>query len=180
MEDLNIVNREELFLKKNETGLGDEHVDRSQIVVFKLGDEEYAMMIDEIKEVVLTPNISKIPLMPSYIKGVANVRGNILAVLDLEEKFGLLKADNSVGQNKKNYILVVESQTHRMAILVREVPNTLTILDSQIDTSPNVVVNDEHEGDFIKGLVRLENRLIILLDIFSIISKDILQSEGES
>lgn len=178
MEDLNIVNKEELFLKKDASSEMEEHVDRSQIVVFKLGGEEYAMMIDEIKEVVVTPNIAKVPLMPSYIKGVANVRGNILAVLDLEEKFGMLKEDSIEAQSKKNYILVVESETHKMAILVREVPNTLTILDSQIDASPNVVVSDEQEGDFIKGLVRLENRLVILLDIFSIISKDILQAEN--
>ncbi|MBT28638.1 MAG: chemotaxis protein CheW [Thalassobius sp.] len=173
----NLLNKKELFLKKDKDNGQDEHVDRSQIVVFKLGGEEYAMMIDEIKEVVVTPNIAKIPLMPSYIKGVANVRGNILAVLDLEEKFGLIKEEKD--KNKKNYILVVESDKYKMAILVQEVPNTLNILDSQIDNSPNVVIGEEGDKDFIKGLVRLENRLIILLDIFSIVSKDILQAGGE-
>ncbi|UZR95190.1 chemotaxis protein CheW [Chondrinema litorale] len=173
----NLLNKKELFLKKDKDNGQEEHVDRSQIVVFKLGGEEYAMMIDEIKEVVVTPNIAKIPLMPSYIKGVANVRGNILAVLDLEEKFGLMKEEKD--KNKKNYILVVESDKYKMAILVQEVPNTLNILDSQIDNSPNVVIGEEGDKDFIKGLVRLENRLIILLDIFSIVSKDILQAGSE-
>lgn len=173
----NLVNKKELFLKKDSDNGQEEHVDRSQIVVFKLGGEEYAMMIDEIKEVVVTPNIAKIPLMPSYIKGVANVRGNILAVLDLEEKFGLIKEEKD--KNKKNYILVVESDKYKMAILVQEVPNTLNILDSQIDNSPNVVIGEDGDKDFIKGLVRLDNRLIILLDIFSIVSKDILQAGEE-
>jgi purine-binding chemotaxis protein CheW len=56
------------------------------------GGEEYALVIDQIKEVVITPKVSRIPLTPKYIKGVANVRGDILAIIDLEECFGLAKA----------------------------------------------------------------------------------------
>ena len=55
---------------------------RIQLIIFKLGREEYAMNIDQIKEVVLTPQVAKVPQTEDYIKGVANIRGNIIAILD--------------------------------------------------------------------------------------------------
>ena len=61
-------------------------IEKVQIIVFKLGDSEYALEIGQIKEVVPTPPISKVPLTPPYIRGIANVRGNILAIIDLEKK----------------------------------------------------------------------------------------------
>ncbi len=67
---------------------------RVQLIVFKLAGEEYAIAIDNIKEVVLTPGVAKIPKAPDYIKGVANIRGNIIAIMDLEDRFNL-------GENSK-------------------------------------------------------------------------------
>jgi purine-binding chemotaxis protein CheW len=144
---------------------------KMQIIVFRLGNEEYGLHIDEIKEVVITPSIAKIPLTPSYIKGVANIRGNILAIIDLEEKFGLGQADGLGVEKKANYSLVVESHEYKMAILVKEVPNTLSVTAAQIDTSPALVGQMEEDKNYIKGIIKLENRLVILLDIFKVISK---------
>jgi purine-binding chemotaxis protein CheW len=143
-----------------------------QIIVFKLGGEEYGLMIDQIKEVVLTPRIAKIPLMPSYIKGVANIRGNILAIIDLEEKFGLKNGMSNEGdEGQKNYSLVVESDKYNMAILVREVPNTLSVTDADIDRSPSVVSGSESKN-YIKGIVKVDTRLVILIDAHQIISRE--------
>lgn len=141
-----------------------------QIIVFKLGGEEYGLMIDQIKEVVVTPNIAKVPLMPSYIKGVANIRGNILAIIDLEEKFGL-KSNQESEDNKKNYSLVVESDKYNMAILVREVPNTLSVTEADIDRSPSVV-SGQASQQYIKGIVKTNQRLVILIDAQKIVSSD--------
>ena len=60
------------------------------MIIFKLGKEEYALHIDQIKEVVLTPGIAKIPQTPDYIIGVANIRGNIISIVSLNTKFGLI------------------------------------------------------------------------------------------
>lgn len=141
-----------------------------QIIVFKLGGEEYGLMIDQIKEVVVTPPIAKVPLMPSYIKGVANIRGNILAIIDLEEKFGL-KNSHENDDTKKNYSLVVESDKYNMAILVREVPNTLSITEADIDRSPSVV-SGQSSRQYIKGIVKANQRLVILIDAQKIISSE--------
>ncbi|GAB4338133.1 MAG: chemotaxis protein CheW [Flammeovirgaceae bacterium] len=143
-----------------------------QIIVFKIGGEEYGLMIDQIKEVVLTPRIAKIPLMPSYIKGVANIRGNILAIIDLEEKFGLKNTvSHESDEGQKNYSLVVESDKYNMAILVREVPNTLSVSDADIDRSPSVVSGGDSKN-YIKGIVKLDTRLVILIDAHQIISRE--------
>ncbi len=142
-----------------------------QVIVFKLGQEEYGLMIDQIKEVVLTPPISKVPLTQGYIKGVANIRGNVMAILDLEEKFGLSRPDGPANDNA-NYCLVVESKKHNMAVLVREVPNTLSVADSDIDASPSIISEFAGEKNYIQGIIKLEKRLVILIDIFKVISKE--------
>jgi purine-binding chemotaxis protein CheW len=145
-----------------------------QIVVFKLGTEEYALQIGQIKEVVLTPTITRMPQTPEHIKGVANIRGNIIAIVDLQERFGLGASNGSVGR----YTLVVESEEFKMGVLVPDVPNTLAISESAIDQS---IMNVEGEHNYIKGIVKLESRLIILIDIFKVMElKDIGQTLGKT
>lgn len=141
-----------------------------QLVVFRLGDEEYGLHIDQIKEVVLTPNVTRLPQTPNYVKGVANVRGNIIAIVDLEEKFGLHQ--QSVNQPKKdNYTLVIESEEMKMGVLVKEVPNTLSVSMSQIEEAGNIVQDGQSDQSYIKGIVKLDNRLVIMIDIFKTLNE---------
>lgn len=173
MEDIAISSKDapsKLTTKNEHTG---SEFKTTQIIVFKLGEEEYGLQIDQIKEVVLTPNITRIPLTSKHIKGVANVRGNILAIIDLEERFGL-KTDNDTVNNvsKPNFTLVVESEDFKMGILVREVPNTLAISEKDIDVSPNIIQDTSQDKNYIKGIVKKQNRLIILIDVFKIINKE--------
>ncbi len=139
-----------------------------QIVVFKLGQEEYGMPIDQIKEVVITPAVTKMPQTPEFVKGVANIRGNIIAILDLETKFGLPQSP-SASRSENNFTLVIESEEHKMGVLVKEVPNTLSIARSIIEDS---VFSAENSGEqnYITGIAKLDKRLIIMIDIFKVIS----------
>jgi len=139
-----------------------------QIVVFKLGEEEYGLHIDQIKEVVITPTITRMPQTPSFVKGVANIRGNVIAILDLEEKFGLVRDQESVHRGN-NFTLVIESDEYKMGILVREVPNTLSISTTSIEDS---VFTGDHQSEqsYVTGIVKLEKRLIIMIDIFKVIN----------
>src|SRR5688572_14676974 len=111
-----------------------------QIIVFKQGDEEYALQIDQIKEVVMTPTITRMPQTPPYIKGVANIRGNIIAIMDLEEMFNLRRTNAGEGNN---FTLVVQSDDVKMGLLVREVPNTLSVSAANFDESVNII-HDSH------------------------------------
>ena len=142
-----------------------------QLIVFKLGDEEYALQIDQIKEVVLTPGIAKIPQTPSYIKGVANIRGNIIAIVDLENKFNL-STDNKDDSERGNYTLVVESESFKIGILVKEVPNTLTVAEKDIDKSSTVLQYSNLDQDCIKGIVKSGERMIIMVDMIKMMESE--------
>jgi purine-binding chemotaxis protein CheW len=147
-----------------------------QLIVFRLGGEEYGLAIEQVKEIVVTPNIARIPLMPSYVKGVANVRGNIMAIIDLMEKFNLTAQETSpTGESEKSYILVMGNENLKLGLLVREVPSTLSVNHEQIDNSPGLV-QDGGESNYIKGIIRVGSRLIILIDVYKLISKEVLQS----
>jgi purine-binding chemotaxis protein CheW len=140
-----------------------------QIVVFKLGEEEYGLSIDQIKEVVITPNITRMPQTPSFVKGVANIRGNIIAILDLEEKFGLVRSVDTSNMGN-NYTLVIESDEYKMGILVREVPNTLSVSLANIEDT--IFTGDQQpEQSYITGIIKLDKRLIIMIDIFKVITE---------
>lgn len=140
-----------------------------QLIVFKLGEEEYGLHIDQIKEIVRTPNITRMPETPDYIKGVANIRGNIIAIADLEKKFGV-QARQEEGETAGNFTLVIESEEFKLGVLVKEVPNTLAVTDADIDEALNLVQeNNNGETGYIKGVVKLDDRLIILIDIFKVL-----------
>lgn len=144
-----------------------------QLIVFKLGEEEYGIHISQIKEVVLTPNITKMPQTPPYVKGVANIRGNIIGIIDLEEKFGIRPGITVEEVNQRNnYTLVVESDTFKMGVLVTEVPNTLTVKTSAIEKEVDIVHDRNIDTGYIKGIVKLDDRLVILIDIFRVLTED--------
>ncbi|MEQ8478081.1 chemotaxis protein CheW [Fulvivirga sp.] len=151
-----------------------------QLIVFRQGNEEYGIQIDQIKEVVLTPNITKMPQTPNYVKGVANIRGNIIGIIDLEEKFGIKDATTTDDANKaSNYTLVVESDEFKVGILVTEVPNTLTVTMDSIEQSVNIVHDNNVDSDYIQGIVKLDSRLIILIDIFKILEEKDLETMSQ-
>ncbi len=161
----------------SENGENDKNYKRHQLIVFKLGMEEYGLEIDQIKEIVLTPTITKMPQTDNFIKGVANIRGNIITIVDLEEKFGV---NSHLSQNEKEklgqYTLVIESETLKIGILVRSVPNTLAASDNDIDASQNIVHDSSMDENYIKGIVKIEERLIILVDIFKVMTEEILNT----
>jgi len=144
----------------------------AQIIVFKLGGEEYGLPIDLIKEVVITPAITRIPLAPKHIKGVANVRGTILAVVDLEERLSVKEGLETSETEKPNFLLVIESEDYKMGILVKEVPNTLSVSEDSIDNSPGLVQEAGSEKGYVKGIVKTDKRLVILVDVFKLISRE--------
>ena len=140
----------------------------SQLVVFRLGTEEYALRIEEIKEVVLTPGITNIPQVPPYIKGVANVRGNILAILDLEERLGIPHEHDQFGK----FTLVLDDEQHKIGILVQDVPNTISVSEDNLDDSNPFIQESDIDERAIQALAKIGDRLIILLNIKNILGQE--------
>lgn len=156
-------------------------VKKYQLIVFKLAGQEYALFIDQIKEVVITPTITPVPLTAPYIKGVANIRGDVLAMADLEERFDLKPQGGdkmSIDIKKHNFTLVIASDEIKMGILVKELPNTLSILETDM-IQPSLIYENEEEKNYIQSIVKLQERLIIVIDLNKIILKEDVNSTIE-
>ena len=141
---------------------------QNMLVVFPVGDEEYAISIDDIKEVVPAPPIAIIPQVPKYVKGVANVRGNVLAVLDLSLRFAK-KTDKEVGENK--FVLVIKSEAYQVAVHVNSVPTTMMVADSDVDPPSNVISNTTTNVNYIKGIIKEEKRMIVWININEVLDE---------
>lgn len=145
--------------------------EKVQLVVFRVGDEAYGLPIDQVKEVVHTPRMAKMPRTPDHLKGVANIRGRILPIMDLKEKFGL---SDGTGEEDEggDYTLVIEGEEISIGVLVREVPNTMTVYSADIDDSSSLVQYSSVEEDCIKGVANTEDKMVILLDMLEMMRSE--------
>ena len=172
--------RQKIFQSEREAAENNENgIVTCQLVVFKLANEEYALRIEEIKEVVLTPGITHIPQVPEYIRGVANVRGNILAIVDLQKRLGI----EGESMDHSRFTLVLDDENHKVGILVQEVPNTVSIAEKNLDASNPYIQESAIEERAIQALAKIDGRLIILLNIKNILAPDealLLQSNPHS
>ena len=153
---------------------------KRQLIVFKLAEQEYALFINQIKEVVITPTITPVPLTPNYIKGVANVRGDILAMVDLEARFNLNSQEQETRKlSKFNFTLVIASEEVKIGLLVKDLPSTLTVYENEL-IQPDLVYADESEKNYILSIAKLQERLIIVVDLHKIILKEDINSTIEN
>lgn len=136
--------------------------ERMQIVVFPVEGEEYAFDIGKIKEVVSTPQIAAVPHVADYIQGVANIRGNVMAIIDLRRKLGFEVPDES---HHLQYLMVINDEKYQIAFAVRQVPETMVINKSEISRHDSVMMKNADEQKFLKGIIKRDNRMIMLLDI---------------
>jgi purine-binding chemotaxis protein CheW len=141
------------------------------MVIFKLGSEEYGIRIEQVKEVTITPPVAQVPRTNPFIKGVANIRGDIIALMDLEERFGLpIAREKPILQQERSFTLVIDVEQFTVGLLVREVPQSLTIPVSKVDTTPGLIKETGFENNFIEGIAKFDQRLIIVLDMEKILS----------
>lgn len=136
----------------------------SQLVVFKLGKEEYGVSILQVQEIKRMTDITRVPHTPEYIKGVINLRGSVLPVLDLKKRLCLPNAEYT----EDTRIIIVNLDDLAVGLIVDGVSEVTAIAAEQIDSSQSVAGTDG--SSFISGVGKLDNRLLILLDLESIIN----------
>lgn len=157
------VERAELSSINQELNKAQDVEDREVLVVFSLGRETYAVPIEEVREVVSVPNIAPIPQSPEYILGVGNIRGNVIAIADLAKK---INPDNTdTAYSDESYVIVLKDNTVQAGMIVNSVPDTVVVRTSQINTSASVIKNLSANDQFIKGIVKLDGKMVILIDI---------------
>jgi len=133
--------------------------DSMQLVSFRLGEETYGIEITKIREIILMGQITQVPETPSYIKGLINLRSMVLPVIDLRLRFGL--AEGELTEESRIMVLNVGSRT--IGIVVDAVSEVLRVSGDQISEAPPTVASMGNE--YMTGLVRLEEHLLILLDV---------------
>lgn len=131
------------------------------LVTFQLGREEYGIEISSVQEIIRATDITPVPGAPSHVRGVINLRGKIIPVVDLRSRFGLPRAESSDAQR----IVVVELRDKRIGMLVDSVSQVIKISSGVVETMPEEATT--MDDNFIKGVGKLDNRLIIILDLNS-------------
>ncbi|MBQ1940659.1 MAG: chemotaxis protein CheW [Anaerovibrio sp.] len=135
-----------------------------QVVAFKLRNEEYGFSILNVQEIKGLTDITRVPFAPEFIKGVINLRGSVLPVIDLKKRLGL--EDTPYTANTR--IVIVQYDEVAVGMLVDAVTEVRTINADDIDTSRTVTGNDSN-SKFISGIGKVDDRLIIQLNLSEII-----------
>ncbi|EGJ51890.1 chemotaxis protein CheW [Desulfocurvibacter africanus] len=130
-----------------------------QLVTFSIAEEEFGVEILLVKEIIRPMSVTKVPNAPAFVEGVINLRGQVIPIIDLRKRFGL--ATSKLGKDTR--IIVVEMSRMRVGFVVDAVSEVLRISAGTVEPPPAMVAGVESE--FIKGVGKLDRRLLILLDL---------------
>ncbi len=135
-----------------------------QLVVFDLANEHYGLDISAVEGIIKMQAITKMPQAPSFVEGVTNLRGTVVPVIDLRKRFGLATLEHT----KDTRIVVVYMEKTKIGMIVDGVSEVLRIPEELIEPTPPMVstVNTA----FIRGIAKLDNRLVTLLDLSKVLS----------
>jgi purine-binding chemotaxis protein CheW len=143
------------------------------LVTFLLGEEEYGLDVRLVQEIIRLTEITPVPRAPEYVKGVINLRGRIIPVVDLKRKLGLGEVDPAARGSR---IVVTKVRERLVGLLVDGASQVLKIPVSVIEPAPEEVV--EVDVDYIRGVAKMDNRLIILMDLSRTLSLEAREIEA--
>ncbi|NOZ68081.1 MAG: chemotaxis protein CheW [Deferribacteres bacterium] len=130
-----------------------------QLVSFTLKDEEYAVDILNVQEINRITEITQVPNSPDYVEGVINLRGKVMPVINLRKKFGIEEKET----DDTSRIIIMDIQGVTNGLIVDSVSEVLRIPADIVEPPPQI--SSGLNSRFIKGIAKLDNRLIILIDI---------------
>ncbi|MDR3560836.1 MAG: chemotaxis protein CheW [Negativicutes bacterium] len=139
-----------------------------QLVLFRLGNEEYAIPITQVKEIIQFKEATKLPSTPVYMEGIISLRGKIIPVVDLAMRLELAAVKNA---DKR--ALIIETADREIGIVVDEVTEVIRLQDSAIELAPAGTGNEQNS--YIRGIGKEGNRLLILLDVDKLFSDEEMQ-----
>ena len=144
--------------------------EQQQYLTFMLSGETYAVSILRIKEIIQYGQLTEVPRMPDFIRGVINLRGAVVPVIDLNARFG--KPQTAIG--RRNCIIIIEAaigeETQSVGVMVDAVNAVLEIPGSEIEPAPTFGTNIR--ADFIAGMGKINGKFVIILNIQHVLSMD--------
>jgi purine-binding chemotaxis protein CheW len=140
-------------------------------LTFALGNEEYSVPVLKVREIIKIMEITAVPQVPNYVRGVVNLRGKVIPVVDLRLKFGFPPQEYS----ERTCIIVVEvvlsaGRPVMMGIIVDHVSEVLNVTVEEIEQTPEF--GDEIETDYMRGIAKVRGRVKILLDLDRVLGVD--------
>jgi purine-binding chemotaxis protein CheW len=141
-----------------------------QLVTFSIGEEEFGVDILKVQEIIRTMEITKVPRAQAFVEGVINLRGKVIPIIDLRRRFGL----SSKAHDKHTRIIVIEINNMIVGFVVDSVSEVLRIPSGTVEPPPPVVAGVDSE--YISGVGKLQDRLLILLDLDKLLSNEDLEA----
>jgi purine-binding chemotaxis protein CheW len=146
-----------------------------QVVIFRLGREEFGVRIDQVKEIIEMTHITRMPKAPSFIEGVINLRGEVVAVIDLARQFDIPASE----RGEETRIVVVDVDNNIVGMIVDSVPEVLRISAENIDPTPTLI-ESRIDTSYIEGIGKLEDRIFVLLNLGKVLSPEEVESVSEA
>jgi purine-binding chemotaxis protein CheW len=137
---------------------------------FQLGRELFALNVSKVLTILEMRPITKVPNSPEYLRGVINLRGNVLPVIDMRIKFGMASTEYTTNTCIIVLMVEIEGENVQLGILVDAVDSVLEIKDTEIEESPTI--GTKYKVEFIQGMYHLEDGFIMLLNIDLIFGND--------
>lgn len=132
---------------------------------FRIANDEFAMPLLSVKQVIGMPEVTPVPQVPSYFVGIMNLRGQVISVIDLRQKLGIKATDN---QDKS--VIIFDLDSHSIGLVVDEVHSVLS--PEQNHMSPPPDLGRTPASDYITAVYRREDRLILVMDMMRVLSKE--------
>ncbi len=151
-------------------GMETEDTQRGRFLTFALGEEEYGIEIRYVTEIIGMQEINTLPEVPDYIKGIVNLRGKIIPVIDVRLKF---KKD-PIGYTDRTCIIVVETEDFSVGLIVDSVSEVISIDDESIAPPPDTRTGIQNR--YIQGIGRVDDRIKLLLDCEKLFLEDEIQA----
>ena len=138
----------------------------NQLISFVVGEEEYGLDILRVKEVIRIREITRLPKAPGFVKGIINLRGDVIPIIDLRDKFGLEHQEYTTTTR----VIVVDVDDKLVGMVVDAASQVVRIPAGQIDPPPPIAGGLSTE--YIRGVGKLDDRLVILLNINRILTQE--------
>ncbi len=148
-------------------------VTEGKFLTFILGSEVYGIEILKVREIIKLMDITIVPQTPDYLKGVINLRGKVIPIVDLRLKFTMPEVEHT----QETCIIVAEVNKTSIGIIVDSVSEVSNINSEEIEEAPHL--GQDIDTDFILGLGKTKERIVILLDIALVLSSEDLETVGQ-
>lgn len=142
----------------------------NSFLTFRLGDELFAANVSKVLEILEIPKITKVPRSPAFMRGVVNLRGNVLPVIDTRTKFGLPQVDDTVNSCILVLSIALDGKEVMLGAIVDEVQEVMEIDFASIQAVPTVGV--KYKTEFIEGMVKLQEQFIMVLNLDLVFTSD--------